>query len=405
MREGKSHVRTPAVAAPTYPFGRDGVNPSSKYKLLRKAGPLAKVMLYDGREAWLVTRYEDVRAILLEPAVSADRERDDYPALNPRRHRKPGPGDFLHRDDPYHARLRRMLAPEFTQRRIAALQPNVQRIVDELIDDLLTGPKPVDLVEAFAYPVPSRAICELLGVPYEDHEFFEQHSQVIASGAVTREQAQASLATLLAYLDGLVTSKERNPADDLLGRMIVEHLNSGAITHDELVGAATILLVAGHETTGNMVALGMLALLAEPERLETLGAEPELIPSAVEEMLRYFSIIESSLRVAKTDFEFNGVLIKEGDAILPGLAIANRDERVFPDPDRLDIKRDARSQIAFGHGVHVCLGAPLARVELQTAYAGVARRLPTMRLAVPPEDLEYKGHMNAFGVARLPVTW
>jgi cytochrome P450 len=179
----------------------------------------------------------------------------------------------------------------------------------------------------------------------------------------------------------------------------------GDISHEELIGMARILLAAGHETTGNMVALGIMALLAEPERLPTLRAEPALIPNAVEEMLRYFSIIESSIRVARADFEFNGVSIKKGDAILAGLAIANRDETLFPDPHRLDIRREARDQIAFGHGVHVCLGAPLARVELQHAYAGIAQRMPSMRLAVPADELEYKGHMNAFGIARLPVTW
>jgi cytochrome P450 len=168
---------------------------------------------------------------------------------------------------------------------------------------------------------------------------------------------------------------------------------------------ASILLTAGHETTGNMVALGTMALLAEPERLAALTADPQLVPAAVEEMLRYYSIIESSVRVAKEDIEINCVVIKAGEAILAGLAAANRDESIFADAGTIDIRRDARNQTAFGHGVHVCLGAPLARVELQIAYEGIATRMPTMRLAVPFEDLEFKGQMNAFGVARLPVTW
>jgi cytochrome P450 len=394
-----------AVELPTYPFGRDGDSVSHVYDTLKEAGPVVRVRLFNGREAWLVTGYEEVRAVLGDPASSADRGREDFPELNPRGHRKPGPGDFLHVDAPYHVKLRRMLAPEFTHRRIEDLRARVQELVDELVDELLAGKKPVELVEAFAYPVPSRTICHLLGVPYDDHPHFEQLTQVVASAVVTREESQAALTELRAYLSELVERKLAQPGDDLISRMIESHLRPGDITQEELTNMGAILLAAGHETTGNMVALGIMALLAEPERLAALTAEPELVPGAVEEMLRYYSIIESSIRVAKADLEIGGITIKEGDAILAGLAIANRDESLFPDPHGIDIRRDARNQTAFGHGVHVCLGAPLARVELQIAYHGIAGRIPGMRLAVPFADLEFKGHMNAFGVARLPVTW
>jgi cytochrome P450 len=391
---------------PTYPFGRRGLHPSRVYEaLFRSQGPLAKTRLYDGREAWLLTRFEDVRAIVGHPAVSHDVGRDDFPKISPRGWRKPGPGDFILMDAPEHTRLRRMLAPEFTFRRIERLRPRVERIVDELIDDLLNGPKPVDFVDAFAYPVPSRTICELLGVPYEDHDFFETQTKVFASMRVSHEQLVAAVKALSTYLAQLVDRKFENPGDDLISRMLDEHVRPGHLTREALVSMTRILLGAGHETTGNMIALGVFVLLANPTHFAEMRSDPAIVPGAVEEFLRYLSIIESTVRVAREDFKFNGVTIKQGDAILAVLAAANRDQLVFPDPDRLDLNREARNHVAFGYGTHVCLGAPLARVELQAAYGAIARRIPDLRLAVAVEDVEFKGETTAFGVVSLPVTW
>jgi cytochrome P450 len=311
-------------------------------------------------------------------------------------------------DDPEHARLRRMVTPRFTIKRVEELRPAIQRIVDGLIDELLAGPKPADLVRAFALPVPSLVICELLGVPYADHDFFQANSRVIVHRDSSPEAAREASRRLRGYLDGLVAEKLANPGDDLLSRLAIDHVKAGELGPREAAAMGVLLLIAGHETTANMIALGTLALLQHPEQLAALrdAGDPKLVAAAVEELLRYLTIVHFGLRrVALADIEIGDRTIRAGDGVILATVAGNRDEQVFADPDRLDIHRDARRHVAFGFGVHQCLGQPLARVELQVAYGTLYRRIPSLRLAVDLEQVPFKDDGLVYGVYELPVTW
>jgi cytochrome P450 len=277
--------------------------------------------------------------------------------------------------------------------------------VDDLLDAMVTGPNPADLVEAFALPLPSLVICRLLGVAYDDHEFFQARSRALARRGVSPEDSLAAMTDLREFLAALCAAKERDPGDDLLSQLILEQVRPGNITREELVGMSVILLVAGHETTGNMAALGLLALLEHPETLAELRADPQLIPDAVEELVRYLSIIDATARVAIEDFELGGAQIRAGDALFAVLSSANRDDTVFCDPDTLDIHRRPLGHAAFGHGVHICIGAPLARIELEIGFETILRRIPTLQIAVPLSEVRFKPEMIAYGVHELPVTW
>lgn len=310
-------------------------------------------------------------------------------------------------DDPEHARLRRMVTAPFAIKRVEALRPAVQKIVDDLIDDMLAGPNPADLVEAFALPVPSLVICALLGVPYTDHDLFQGHSRNLISRSVPPEQRGASFQALHDYLDQLLERKLAEPADDLLSQLVAR-VRAGELKRSDAAGIGVLLLVAGHETTANMIALGTLALLEHPGQLALLrdSDDPKLVAGAVEELLRYLNITHTGRRrVALDDIEIAGVTIRAGDGLIMANDIGNRDPGVFPDPGRLDVTRDARRHVAFGFGVHQCLGQPLARLELQVVYSTLYRRVPTLRRATALESIPFKHDGAVYGVYELPVSW
>ncbi|MFI7130887.1 cytochrome P450 [Nonomuraea sp. NPDC050153] len=380
-------------------------DPPPPLRTLQEQGPLAKVRLWDGSTPWLVSTYAEQRALLADPRVSADATRPGYPIQAPR----VGGGaiSFIMMDDPEHARLRRMVQAQFTVRRVESMRPAVQKIVDELIDDLLAGPNPVDLVEAFALPVPSLVICELLGVPYSDHDFFQENSKTVIRRSATPEERAAASSRLFEYLDSLMGEKLAAPADDLLSKL-AERVKAGEMTRQEAAQMGVLLLIAGHETTANMIALGTLALLRHPGQLALLrhNDDPRLVASAVEELLRYLNITHSGRRrVALEDIEIAGQVIRAGEGMILANDIGNRDPAVFPDPDELDIRRDARRHVAFGFGVHQCLGQPLARMELQVAYSTLYRRVPSLRLAADLDQIPFKHDGQVYGVYELPVAW
>lgn len=375
---------------------------------LQLQAPLSRVKIWDGSTPWLVTRYADQRALLADRRVSADPDQPGYPMSGPARPR----GDdtsigFILMDDPEHARLRRMVTAPFMIKRVEAMRPAVQRIVDDLIDSMLAGPRPVDLVEAFALPVPSLVICTLLGVPYADHDFFQGNSRDLIRISIPVEQRGAAFKRLYDYLDELISAKIENPGDDLLSSL-VERIASGELTRRDAAGIGVLLLIAGHETTANMIALGTLALLEHPEQLERMRGftEPREIALAVEELLRYLNITHNGRRrVALADIEIGGQVIRAGDGIILPNDIGNRDPEVFADPDRLDLGRDARKHVAFGFGVHQCLGQPLARMELQVVYGTLYKRIPGLRLATTIDRVPFKTDGAVYGVYELPVTW
>ncbi|MFI6293616.1 cytochrome P450 [Nonomuraea sp. NPDC050790] len=381
--------------------------PPPEYERLRAEEPISRVRLPPGGTAWLVTRYEDVRTVLSSPVFSADGTRPGFPTLLPGQAQLLRKPPFIRMDPPEHSFYRRMLIQEFTVRRIKTMRPGIEATVNGLIDDLLAMTPPVDLVQAFALPVSSLVICQLLGVPYEDHEFFQTRSNVGVSGESTAREFAVALGELRAYMDALVTLKQREPGDDLVSKLVTEHLEpAGELRRDDLLMMCLILLNAGHETTANMISLGTVALLEHPDQLATLRADPELSPAVVEELLRYLSIADFvTTRIAAEDTDLGGTRIRAGDGVIALLAAANWDPAVFRDPEHLDPHRGNRHHVAFGYGVHQCLGQHLARAELEIALSTLFSRIPTLRVAAPLTELPYKNGNLAYGLHQLPITW
>ncbi|MYT12845.1 pentalenic acid synthase [Streptomyces sp. SceaMP-e96] len=380
-------------------------HPPAGYQPLREAGPLTHVTFYDGRKAWAVTGHTEARALLSDQRLSSDRQNPAFPIpferfAAIRRVRTP----LIGVDDPEHNTQRRMLIPSFSVKRIAALRPEIHRIVDGLLDRMLEQGPPAELVSAFALPVPSMVICSLLGVPYADHEFFEEESRRILRGR-TAEEAEDARLKLEEYFTGLIAAKEKNPGDGLLDELIEERLRPGSLTHEELVRLAMILLVAGHETTANMISLGTFTLLEHPGHLDRLKAEEDLMPAAVEELMRFLSIADGVLRVAKEDIEIGGQIIRADDGVLFPTSLINRDDTVYPSPDELDLDRSARHHVAFGFGIHQCLGQNLARAEMEIALRSLFTRIPELRLAVPAAEIPFKPGDTLQGMIELPLAW
>ncbi|MEW2619009.1 cytochrome P450 [Streptomyces sp. NPDC048106] len=382
-------------------------HPPTGYAPLREQRPLARVTLYDGRQVWLVTGHTTARALLADPRLSSDRRRPGFPMPSARfagvRDRRVA---LLGQDDPEHQRQRRMMIPSFTVKRAAGLRPAIQRIVDGLLDAMTDQGPPAELVSAFALPVPSMVICDLLGVPYADHEFFEEQSRRLLRGPVA-EDTQAARARLEEYLGDLVDAKARQsePGDGVLDGLVHEQLRQGTLDRADVVSLAVILLVAGHETTANMISLGTFTLLRNPGRLAELRADPALLPAAVEELMRMLSIADGLVRVALEDIETDGTTIRAGEGVFFSTSVINRDPGQYDDPDALDFHRPARHHLAFGFGIHQCLGQNLARAELEIALGALFARLPGLRLAAPAEEIPFKPGDTIQGMLELPVTW
>jgi cytochrome P450 len=389
----------------TTPFG-----PPAEYAELERNGPVSPAVLPTGQPVWLITGHENVRKILVDPRVSSDRSHPNFPTpvkiTSEARRRQASFGRALIGvDPPKHTEQRRMLIHEFTVRRVQALRPRIQEIVDERIDAMLAGEQPADLFAELALPVPSMVICELLGVPYSDRSFFHARTKILLSRKTAPEQREAVADEMREYFDGLVTAKQAAPGDDLLGRLIERNNETEVFSHELLSALASLLLLAGHETTSNVISLGTLALLRHPDQLSALRADPSLIPSAVEEMLRFLTIVEAGFRVATEDIELGGTVIRSGDALIALAMTANRDDATFDQPDEFDVRRGARHHVAFGYGIHQCLGQNLARTELEVVFGTLLRRVPGLRLAVDMTDVPFKKDTFVYGVHSLPVTW
>ena len=397
---------------PDYPFQRDlrcPLAPAPKVREVRESTPLSRVRIWNGSTPWLITRHADQRALLTDARVSDDDLMPGFPYVNAHRAAiaPHTPRLITNTDAPEHTRLRRTVNAPFLVKRIEAMRPTVQGIVDGLIDEMLAGPNPADLLTAFALAVPSLVIAELLGVPYQDHEFFQENSNKVLDGALTAEQAQQASMALAGYLANLLKAKMAEPGQDVLSEM-GERVTNGEMTFEEAVSMGVAMLIAGHETTATMISLGTLALLQNPEQLAELreSEDPKFIANAAEELLRYLTIVQTGVRrVAKADIEFDGQLIREGEGMLFELHAANWDEEAFPEADKLDLHRPARTHQAFGYGPHQCLGQSLARLELQVVYGTLYRRIPTLRLAAPIEQLAFNHTGTTYGVRCLPVTW
>ncbi|MFD7901531.1 cytochrome P450 [Kitasatospora sp. NPDC059722] len=406
MTSETTGAATGVETLPDFPMTRGcPYHPPAGYGRLREAGPVARVRLFDGRTAWVVTGYEEARRLLIDPRLSSDRARPDFPVLVPRMAAAKLTA-LVGMDPPEHDVQRRMLIPSFTVKRVNGLRPAIRRIVGERIDAMLAKERPqADLVQEFALPVPSTVICELLGVPYADHEFFEEQTRRMVLASSTAEEAAAASAALMAYFDELISVKQARPGEGLLDELIADRLATGELGRTELTSIAMFMLVAGHETTANMLALSVLTLLVHPEQLALLRADEGAAAGAVEELLRFLSVADELQRVAAADIEIGGVVIREGEGVYLPNAAANRSAEVFSDPDRLDIRRADRRHLAFGYGVHQCIGQNLARAELEIALYELAVRIPGLRPTEPVEALAVKPGGSVQGVYRLPVAW
>ncbi|MFB4304483.1 cytochrome P450 [Actinomadura sp. GTD37] len=404
----------PAAAEdpPAFPMRRSGCpyDPPPEYAELREHAPVSRAALADGRRVWLIARHADAVAALSDARISGDLRSPGFPLPGGAVALPPGVRpSFARMDPPDHAVFRRLLLPDFTVRKVRELRPRIERIVGSVLDDLAGRGRPADLVEAVALPIPSLVVCELLGIPYADHEFFQSLALVLLDRSSTPEQLKDTLGQLRSYMHGLLAAKRDDPGDDILTKLARAGAGDGAgheLSDDDLAITAQTVLSAGHETTANMIALGTLVLLENPAALDDLRADPALWPGAVEELLRYLSISDLvSPRAAREDLKIGDAAISAGEGMFVLTGSANRDPAAFTDPDVLDVRRSARGHLAFGSGVHQCLGQNLARAELEITYEALFRRFPGLSLAVPLEDLPFKHRAALFGLNAMPVTW
>ncbi|MET9012804.1 cytochrome P450 [Streptomyces olivaceoviridis] len=385
-------------------------DPFPLYRRLREEGPVRRAIIAGGLDAWLVTRYEDGLAALSDPRLSSDvRDASDPRLIEqlPEFERESMLSTMLRSDPPDHTRLRRLVSKAFTARRVAGLRPRIQEITDRLLDAVVPTGR-AELVADFALPLPVTVISELLGVPVDDRYDFQRWTDaMLVRGEEMPDPVVVDEAwhRMRAYLTKHLEAKRARPGDDLLSALINAHDHEQRLSHDELIAMTFLLLVAGYITTVNLIAGGIAALLTHPGQLALLRERPELLPDAIEEFLRYDGPVSPGIaRFAREDVEIAGVTVPRGATVLIASAIADRDPARFTEPERLDITRRDNGHLAFGHGIHYCLGAPLARLEGQVAVGTVLRRLPDLALAVPPAQLAWRpGGLR--GPARLPVTF
>ncbi|WKX68810.1 cytochrome P450 [Streptomyces sp. XD-27] len=384
-------------------------DPYAALARLRDAGPVHRIRYPDGQTAWLVTRYDDVRQALADPRLSLDK-----------RHALPGnyrgfslppalDANLLNMDPPDHTRVRRMVVKAFTPGRVERMREPIRRIADALLD-AVEADGGTDLLTHYATPLPITVICDLLGVPQDNRPDFRAWTDAMITPDPQRpEQAKEAVGHMLRFYTGLIASKRAEPGDDLLSDLIAvrdDEDGGDRLSEDELTSLAFLILFAGYENTVHLIANSLLALLDQPEALDKLRAQPELIGPAVEEFLRYDGPAPLAIRrFPLADMEIGGVAVPAGETVLLSLAAANRDPAHFNEPDRLDIHRSHSGHLALGHGIHYCLGASLARLETEIALSALLKRFPRLRLGVPREELRHRPSIRARGLISLPVSW
>ncbi|MEU6623774.1 cytochrome P450 [Streptomyces litmocidini] len=364
----------------------------------RGHGPISRYTHPGGKPGWLITGYDLVRSVLADPRFSS---RKDLMNVVDFELPPAPPGEFLLMDEPEHSRYRKPLVGRFTARRMRLLTERIEQITADCLDAMEAAGPSADLVTAFGKPIPTIVICEILGVPYEDRASFQEQIDTFMGGEVGDEELIAAYTATQEYLARLVAAKRAHPTDDVLSE-----LTDSDLTDEELRGISLILLAAGFDTTANMLSLGTFALLRNPEQLDALRADPTLVDGAVEELLRYLSVAKTFHRTALEDVEVGGQIVEAGTTVVLSYNTANRDPERFTDPHALDVRREPAAHLAFGHGIHLCLGAQLARVEMRVAFAALLKRFPTLRLAVPAEEVALRPETaDIYGVKSLPVTW
>jgi cytochrome P450 len=372
----------------------------------RATEPIFKIQPLYGSEAWLVTRLDDVRAVLTDPRFSrAATLGVDVARTQPHPQRE---ATIIGMDPPHHTRIRRLVSGAMTPRRIEDLRPLTQRLVDQLLDAMVAAGPQADVVADLAFPLPIAVISELLGVPYEDRNRFRGWADTfMSSTGHTVDEIMQAHADLSSYLAELIAIRRATPHNDLLGALVAARDDNGALTEQELVSLGIALLLGGFETTASHIAKSVLCLLGEPDQLQSLRDDPGLVPQAVEELLRFVPIAAGTAiaYIATADVEIRGVTIRAGEAVMASAVAANRDPLAFDHPDELDVTRAHCPHVGLGHGIHFCLGAHLARMELQVAIGSLITRFPDLRLAVDPQDVRWKTGSAVWGLESLPIAW
>jgi cytochrome P450 len=400
---------TQAPELPPLHMRRDAFSPTPELREIRETSGVRTVLNAFGMEVYLVTRHEDVKDVLSDHVRFSNGRPPGFtlpgaPEISAEEQASANAGNLLGLDPPEHQRLRRMLTGEFTVRRMKRLEPRIVAIVEQQLDEMEAAGPPADLVAHFALPIPSLVICELLGVPYADREDFQRRSARQLDLSIPIPERLELAREGRAYMAALVTGARRNPGEDMLGMLVREHGHE--LTDDELRGIASLLLLAGHETTSNMLGLGTLALLRHPEQLAAVRDDADAVGPAVEELLRWLSIVHSAIpRITTTDVEIAGVPIPAGQLVFVSLPSGNRDPGFIDSPEMFDIRRGAPGHLAFGHGVHHCLGAPLARMEMRIAFPALLRRFPNLALAEDFSDVQFRSFHFIYGLRSLQVTW
>lgn len=397
----RSDVELPLIPAPR--AAQCPLDPPAQFTAWREEPGLRRV-INQGRPTWAVSRYRDIRAALVDPRLSADTMPDyvkpagttDTPVM------------FARADDPEHHRIRRMMAADFTFRRCEAMRPQIQQLVDHFLDEMIAAGPPADLVRDFGLPVPSLVIALMLGVPTGDLGSFQGLTTIGLDNRSSDQDKAQAFASMYGYIEQLVQRKEHDPGDDLLSRLVTDFVVTGQISRETAALSGMTLLVAGHETTANMISLGTVALLDHRDVFERLGQTDDraVVANIIEELMRYLTIVHSQVdRVATEDLTLGGQSIHAGDFLVMNLPAGNWDTEFIDNPEVFDVERNTRGHLGFGYGAHQCIGANLARVEMQVAFTTLARRLPGLELAVPPEQLRFKGESHIYGMKELPVRW
>ncbi|MFJ4840726.1 cytochrome P450 [Streptomyces sp. NPDC088746] len=398
-------------ALPSMPVARTALlDPPAEYTALREDQPILKVRFPNGTSGWLVTRFEEGSEVFGHPKLSARRPRHDTPEGESSEAGEDAPFNptFVMMDEPDHSQYRRLLSGRFTPKSVAQkLQPYIDRIVDEHLDAIEAGPATFDLIQALALPIPCLVICELLGVPYADRDGFHEATEQLMDMSRPRAERDAGAHWLIDYITKLVAEKRRTKVQDGILSELIGHADAedGFLTDDEVIGMGVLLLFAGHDTTASMLGLSSLTLLTHPEQRADLVAHPEKAGPAVEELLRYLTIVQFGLgRVALEDVEIGGRTIRAGELVVVAMPAANRDPRIFTDPDIPDFDRKITRHLAFGYGVHQCLGQNVARAELKTVLPRLFTRFPDLRLAVPVDEVPMDVLGTNYAVKKLMVT-
>jgi cytochrome P450 len=400
---------TQAPELPPLHMRRNTFDPTPELREIRETDGVRTVVNAFGMEVFLVTRHEDIKDVLSDHERFSNGRPPGFvvpgaPNVPEEEQASARAGNLLGLDPPEHQRLRRMLTGEFTIRRMKRLEPRVVEIVDAQLDAMEKAGPPADLVASFALPIPSLVICELLGVPYDDRDDFQRRTARQLDLSIPFPERLELQKQGRAYMRSLVERARKQPGEDILGMLVRDH--GTELTDDELIGIASLLLLAGHETTSNMLGLGTLALLRHPDQLAAVRDDPDAIGPAVEELLRWLSIVHSAIpRITTTDVEIAGVPIPAGELVFVSLPSGNRDPDFIDSPEVLDIRRGAPGHLAFGHGVHHCLGAPLARMEMRIAFPALLRRFPTLALAEDFADVPFRSFHFIYGLKSLEVTW